>query len=550
MKSFTLLTLLSSLTITHAAVAAEAGTAEVAADAIALSTFKDAVWSAESLPAPPRGPGYDPLIPPSYERCAFDPTRVFGQLDFTYLTPNGLAVTRDRRTNRAVEETDPDRQFQGLFFQPPNNVFSPKGVYDVRLPGQGDRPDRYLAIFKNGEVGWVLRSTNGQTALRDERGEAYVTTVFSVQCDGLSTAGVVNGLEFEFAVKDGKLYARGIPPTRKYSHVFSKRQETEVVVEEVTAEAEARVQQPQQENSNSRPSITVGLFLLPRLQEVDLPPRTCPTGATYTARDPSPPVTPNGCGPTGWWRLYFLPKLHETFQDACTWVDVCWTDCTSTFSSCNSGFASRLLDRCNENFRTESSLASCRNLASVWVSQYTMTPARLAYEGFQNQYCTCACPNPDEYLCGDACVSKNDPNNCGRCGKVCPAGCINGVCASTCPTPWSCQNPGGSCSVDGVSIPDPEQNCICVETAGSAGNVCAWAGDSCGRGCSANADCEYGSACVLNSCCFETPGSCVRVRDDYCNNPAFGLLRGQGGGGWEGDRLRDGGEEGGGGKGF
>lgn len=319
MKSLTLLSLLSSLAGAHAAVASEANTAEVAADAIALNIFKDAIWSAESLPTPLRGPGYRPLIPPSYEHCAVDPN---GPRDFTYLTPNGLAVTRDRRTSRAIEETNPDDQFQGFVFEPPNNVFSPRGVFDVRLPGRGDRPSRYLAIFKNGEVGWVLRSTKGQTALRDERGQPYVTTVFSVQCDGLSTAGVINGLEFEFAVKDGKLYARGIPPTKKHSHVFSKRQENGGVLVS--------------ESSGGRPSITVGLYVLPRLPDVIADPpvtKSCPKGADYTTRDPAPPVTSNGCGPTDWWRWYFVPKLHETFEDACNWVDVCWSESFSPLFS-------------------------------------------------------------------------------------------------------------------------------------------------------------------------------------------------------------------------
>ncbi|KAK4677119.1 hypothetical protein QC764_408067 [Podospora pseudoanserina] len=531
MKSLTLLSLLSSLTGAHAAVASEANTAEVAADAIALNTFKDAIWSAESLPTPLRGPGYRPLIPPSYERCAVDPN---GPRDFTYLTPNGLAVTRDRRTSRAIEETDPDDQFQGLVFEPPNNVFSPRGVFDVRLPGRGDRPSRYLAIFKNGEVGWVLRSTNGQTALRDERGQPYVTTVFSVQCDGLSTAGVINGLEFEFAVKDGKLYARGIPPTKKHSHVFSKRQENGGV--QVS------------ESSGGRLSITVGLYVLPRLPDVIADPpvtKTCPKGADYTTRDPAPPVTSNGCGPTDWWRWYFAPKLHETFEDACNWVDVCWTDCTQTFTTCNSGFAARLLDRCNERFRTESSLSSCRNLASAYVAHYSMANAALTYEGVKDKYCGCQCADPEQHLCGDVCIYKNDPNNCGRCNKVCPSGCINGVCASTCQNPWSCNTPGDLCSADGAT-PNPEtiddytDLCLCAEAAESAGNVCAWAGDVCGaKGCAVNSDCEYGSACILLSCCRGTPGVCISVRDDYCNNPALprnGLLRSQP----EGNRLFEG----------
>ncbi|KAK4195216.1 hypothetical protein QBC40DRAFT_301397 [Triangularia verruculosa] len=556
MKSLALLSILSSLTGVHAAVAAEANTAAVAADAIALNTFKDAVWSAEALPQPLRGPGYKPLIPASYVGCIFDPTGPFGQLDFTYLTPNGLALTRDRRTNRAIEETDSSASVPGLYFEPPNNVFSPRGIYDVRLPGENGRPDRYLAVFKNGEVGWVLRSTNGQTALRDDRGEPYVTTILSLQCNGLSTAGILNGLEFEFMAKDNKLYARGIPPTKKHSHVFSRQdggdgeedsaallRGAEVVA--LGGSQEAKKNNRQQQQQQKLPSITVGLYVLPRLQEIDVT-KTCPSGTTFTTRDPPFPVTSNGCGPFDWWRSYFVPKLHETFEDACNWVDVCWTDCTQTFKSCNDGFYARLLDRCNERFRTESSLSSCRNLAKAYLQWNTIPQRVTLWEATIDQHCYCRCPDPSLSVCGNQCVDyRNDPYNCGSCGHVCQNSgtCINGVCSSSCTIPWTCNFPGEFCNGFDPEQPAEQEVCLCAATAGSAGNVCVWAGDVCGaRGCFLNSDCAVGSACVELSCCSSAayPGICVPLREDFCANPGLprvGLLSTFGGVGGGGQRL-------------
>lgn len=47
-----------------------------------------------------------------------------------------------------------------------------------------------------------------------------------------------------------------------------------------------------------------------------------------------------------------------------------------------------------------------------------MANAALTYEGVKDKYCGCQCADPEQHLCGDVCVYKNDPNNCGRCNKV------------------------------------------------------------------------------------------------------------------------------------
>jgi len=69
---------------------------------------------------------------------------------------------------------------------------APCGVYDLTI--DTTMGVRYLAIFANGFVGFVSRSSAGRKDL------GYVTTMWSVGCEGAVTAGVVGGAEFFFYV--------------------------------------------------------------------------------------------------------------------------------------------------------------------------------------------------------------------------------------------------------------------------------------------------------------------------------------------------------------
>ncbi|MDB4968310.1 MAG: Tryptophan synthase alpha chain [Myxococcales bacterium] len=112
---------------------------------------------------------------------------------------------------------------------------------------------------------------------------------------------------------------------------------------------------------------------------------------------------------------------------------------------------------------------------------------------------------------------RNDPSNCGACGKTCAAGevCGSGVCAARCTGGTSACN--GSC----VDIATDVNNC------GACGNVCSNANGVCVGGSCAVAPCAAGSFLNGNSCqacssaCgagqFQTAG-CSAAADRTCES--------------------------------
>ena len=142
--------------------------------------------------------------------------------------------------------------------------------------------------------------------------------------------------------------------------------------------------------------------------------------------------------------------------------------------------------------------------------------------------------------CGDVCTSlESDPDNCGACGKRCPAGlaCTAGDCSCECPAGLICCVPDGgaalcanlstdddNCGSCGASCPSGQVctsgvgHVICgmglVDCAGacidprSSSLYCGATGNC--AGANAGTTCQAGSACVNGECTCEcAPGLIV-----------------------------------------
>lgn len=117
-----------------------------------------------------------------------------------------------------------------------------------------------------------------------------------------------------------------------------------------------------------------------------------------------------------------------------------------------------------------------------------------------------------ENACGAECVDRRtDPNNCGSCGKVCPADkkfCASGECVSSCP------NGTTSCSNACIDPTRDAKNCGGCGKACAAGKLCSASACNCGGTVAYKKDIE--DAILVPSC---ASASC----HGRANAPAGGL---------------------------
>ncbi|KAK1777689.1 hypothetical protein QBC45DRAFT_330097 [Copromyces sp. CBS 386.78] len=461
-------------------------------------------------------PEYTPSLPFSYSTCDFDPLNG-GLLDL--LGPNGQFIIN--RNGKAVEfsarEGDDD-DVSGVgyrFYSPPNATTTASNVFDVIIPGSGgEKKTMYLAVFSSGTVGFVEHSSNGQAYVPSDgsdggQGGQYVTTIWSVQCNGLATAGILGGIRFDFGIKDnGELAIGSYRAGRRRRSYLSKD----------------RRQSLQQ-------SVPGGFYIMPKA--VIVPPvGTIPLGSGETclsseqqhvkraeAEITDSPSTASQCGSEDW-REYFVPKFD--FEDECRFLHKCWATCTQTMTSCNEAFLSLLLGTCDSSVPGTTSspsnsssplssspshgvtdttnLTACHNLAHFTHYHLSSTPhAFTVYASVYSQACVVAA---DDSTSSTSTSSTASTSNCALYGAPPGSGGSNSTssnnsssssssstgapdyyCSGTVSHPYMT-----SCPI-GTSTSSTKKGITCIDLASDP--------EHCGH---CNYQCPTGSKCVNGAC--------------------------------------------------
>ncbi|CCC09521.1 unnamed protein product [Sordaria macrospora k-hell] len=393
-------------------------------------------------------PNYTPSTPFSYTPCAFDPLN--GGL-FDLLGPNGQIVVKSRYdpNGKAVEfragvsEGDGNsdsENFPGYrFYSPPNATTN---VFDIIIPagpatgtGTGKEKTKYLAVFSSGAVGFVDRSSNGQTYVpspssstdggSDGEGGQYVTTIWSVQCNGFATAGILGGIRFDFGIRDNG----------------------ELTVGSYRAGRRGRSQRKDRRQSPLQ-SVPGGFWIIPKAGVVppvgDIPSGEGEGGACMEPEEKVKKVesASSQCGSEDW-REYFVPKFD--FEDECRFLHKCWATCTQTMTSCNEAFLSLLLGTCDSSIPSTSSspsnspsspstlsspspsnggltdttnLTACHNLAHFTHYYLSSTPHAFAvYASVYSQVCVVT---DDSVVSSTSSTSSTTSNTCTLYGPDTP----------------------------------------------------------------------------------------------------------------------------------
>ncbi|KAK3951107.1 hypothetical protein QBC32DRAFT_315241 [Pseudoneurospora amorphoporcata] len=395
-------------------------------------------------------PEYTPSLPFSYSTCDFDPLN--GGLGPPW--PKWPIHHQPQRKSSRVEcPRRRRRRFWGRvpLLQPPNATTTASNVFDVIIPGSGGKKTRYLAVFSSGTVGFVKHSSNGQAYVPSDgsdgggQGGQYVTTIWSVQCNGLATAGILGGIRFDFGIKDnGELTVGSYRAGRRRRSYLSK-------------DRRQRLQQ----------SVPGGFYIMPKA--VIVPPvGTIPLGSGETclsseqqhvkraeAEITDSPSTSSQCGSEDW-REYL-------FRNSILRMGV--ATCTQTMTSCNEAFLSLLLGTCDSSVPGTTSspsispspvssspshgvtdttnLTACHNLAHFTHYHLSSTPhAFTVYASVYSQACVVAA---DDSTSSTSTSSTSPTSNCALYGAPPGSGGSNST---------SSNNSSSSSSSSSTGAPD------------------------------------------------------------------------------------------------
>ncbi|KAK3937759.1 phospholipase A2 [Diplogelasinospora grovesii] len=407
------------------------------------------------------GPGYNPSTPTSYAGCQYDPA---SGGPFELLSPNALPLVN--KNSKIAEATEVSDTLDPWSFVAPAGA--PAGVYDLVLTSGGK--SLFFAIFKSGAVGLVdTGSSEGQKWV-PSGSDSYITTVWSVQCDGVTTAGIIGGEQFSFAINDNG----------------------EVVLSNQGALKTRDIPVPK------------GFYVYPKNPPAPLNGPRCPNAQHAAFKSPPTTPTANGCG-TDTGAGYFVPELD--FHDCCDGHDFCYDDCSKGFGPCNDVFHTCMLNKCTAEYGSSGIKHwACEKAANTYYYAVSSSKGVDAFNAATKDYCDCKCDDATKTACEDKCVdAKNDPENCGSCFFHCPTGkCTNGACSFN-----SCT--GQTCSTFGPC--GPGGSCVCASITGGTG-FCVDGNTPCSglADCADSSGCPLGSVCAVGTCC----GRNVCITTDQC----------------------------------
>ncbi|MCJ1245337.1 hypothetical protein MMC30_002541 [Trapelia coarctata] len=451
--------------ITAETITVPAGTTTTVLTKNVFITATATTTTTTTIATPPSG-SYNPTIPPSYTDCLFDPNVPESKVQLLDPDTGIPFINVNGRATLAVEVAE---DVPGYHFSKPAG--GPAGVFDLQTDD-----GLFIAVFEDGHVGFVPTGSNGQTYVGTSPNK-YITTIWSVQCDGVLVAGIINGLEFQFILSGDELFAQDKTIPVKRGIIGGIIKILLFPIRTFLGLEEPRCGNP--------------------LQTVfDLP------GAR--------PLNPNGCGSLG------ITFNSVPFVSCCNDHDDCYDTCQREFSSCNNVFRTCNIDKCNAAYpgfslRNLAKRFGCRRIGNLFADIVSGPIGRGVFEIANQQRCLCC--SSGESPCKDGCKDfKTDKNNCGSCGHKCAADaqCVNGACSTSICNGQTCGGFTGCGS----------GNCFCFTTADGTG-FCAQDAFCAGLpGCASNADCGAGSICAVGSCC--TRNVCLSAN---CGNPARKLMR-------------------------